>query len=161
MALFSSHTLINWCSYNSFLPLFSACACRNMSGHALMGCPAARLVTMVLVFSSYVLKCVICKRRWLSLYRCYFLIYVMILPCSLQKLLTRNHRYSTYDSTHDCIIVGILPKYIISYNKYHSTYHDCIFRWHHYSSRIVLLTPLFQWDLPISIVSTIQTFIFW
>ena len=62
----------------------------NMSGHALMGRPAARLETMALVFSSYVLVCVICKRRWIYLYGCYFLIYVMILPCSLQKPLTRN-----------------------------------------------------------------------
>ena len=34
-------------------------SCWNMSGHALMGRPAARLETMVLVFSSYVLVCVI------------------------------------------------------------------------------------------------------
>ena len=37
--------------------------CRNMSGHALMGRPAARLEMMVLVFRSYVLVCVISKRR--------------------------------------------------------------------------------------------------
>ena len=30
------------------------------------------------------------KLLWLSLYGCYFLIYVIILPCSLQKSLTRN-----------------------------------------------------------------------
>ena len=66
--------------------------CRNMSGHALMGRPAARLETMALVFISYVFVCFVDKRRWLSLYGCYFLIYVMILPCSLEKLLTMNQK---------------------------------------------------------------------
>ena len=36
---------------------------KNMSGHALMGRPAGRLDTMVLVFSSYVLVCFVDKRR--------------------------------------------------------------------------------------------------
>ena len=58
------------------------------------------------------------------------------------------------------LLLLILPKYLISYNKYHSAYHDFIFCWHHCYSRIVQLTPLFQWDLPISIVSTLYTFIF-
>ena len=47
---------------------------RNMSGHALMGRPDARLETMLLVFSSYVVVCIVCKRRRLSLYGCYLLI---------------------------------------------------------------------------------------
>ena len=64
--------------------------CRNMSGHALMGHPASRLEKMVLMISSYVLVYVVCKRRWLSLYGCYLLIYVIILPFSLEKPLTRN-----------------------------------------------------------------------
>ena len=38
-------------------------SCRNMSGHALMGRPAARLETMVLVKRSYVVVCVVRKRR--------------------------------------------------------------------------------------------------
>ena len=37
--------------------------CRNMPSHALMGRPAARLETMVLVISSYVLVCIVGKRR--------------------------------------------------------------------------------------------------
>ena len=36
--------------------------CRNMSGHALVGCPAARLETMVLVIISYVLVCIVGKK---------------------------------------------------------------------------------------------------
>ena len=64
--------------------------CINMSIHALVGRPAARLEMMALVFSSYLLVCVVDKRRVLSLYGCNLLIYVMILPCSLQKMLTRN-----------------------------------------------------------------------
>ena len=36
---------------------------RNMSRHALMGRTAARLETMILVFSSYVLVFVICKSQ--------------------------------------------------------------------------------------------------
>ena len=35
----------------------------NMSGHSLMGCPAARLETMVLVIQSYVLVYIVGKRR--------------------------------------------------------------------------------------------------
>ena len=71
-----SMNLINWC--------------RNMSGHALMGRPAARLEMIALEFSSYVVVCIVDKRQLLSVYGCYFLIYVMILPCSLQKPLTKN-----------------------------------------------------------------------
>ena len=37
--------------------------CRNISGHALMGRPDARLEKMVLVRSSYVLVCIVGKRR--------------------------------------------------------------------------------------------------
>ena len=42
------------------------------------------------------------------------------------RVFYRNHllgikRYSTYDSTYERILVGILPKYNISYNKYHSS----------------------------------------
>ena len=36
--------------------------CENMSGHALMGRPAARLETMALVFSSYAVVCIVCKK---------------------------------------------------------------------------------------------------
>ena len=64
--------LINWC--------------RNMSGHALMGRPAARLEMIALEFSSYVVVCIVDKRQLLSLYVWYFFIYL----CSLQKPLTRN-----------------------------------------------------------------------
>ena len=42
------------------------------------------------LISSYVVVGVLDKRRVLSLYGCNLLIYVMILPCSLQKPLTRN-----------------------------------------------------------------------
>ena len=129
--------------------------CRNMSGLALMGCPAARLEAMVLVSSSYTLVYVVNKRRLLSLYGCQFLTFVMILSCSLWKILTGIKRYSMYDSTYKRIIVGILPKYHILYNNYHSTYHDCISHWHHCSRIIVPLIPFFQWDLSISIVSTL------
>ena len=107
------------------------------------------------LISSYVVECIVWKRQWLPPYGCNYLIYVMILPCSLQKPLTRNQmlfnvwlHVRTYHS-------GILPKYHISYKKYHSTYHVCIFHWHHFSRRIFPLTPLFHWDLPISIVSTL------
>ena len=64
--------------------------CRNMSGHALMGRPSSRMETMALVFSSYVVVCIVDKRRWLSLYVCYFLIYVIRRPCSLGVSLTTN-----------------------------------------------------------------------
>ena len=37
--------------------------CINMSGHTLMGRPAARLETMVLVRISYVVVCIVDKRR--------------------------------------------------------------------------------------------------
>ena len=37
--------------------------CRNMSGHALMGRPAARLETVVLVKRSYVVVCIVDKMR--------------------------------------------------------------------------------------------------
>ena len=43
--------------------LYIGTKCRNMSGHALMGRPAARLVTMVLVIRSYVLVYIVGKRR--------------------------------------------------------------------------------------------------
>ena len=36
--------------------------CRNMSGHTLVDRPAARLETMELVISSYVLVCIVGKR---------------------------------------------------------------------------------------------------
>ena len=32
-----------------------------------------------------------------------------------------NKCYSTYDSTYEHILVGILPKYLISYNKYYGS----------------------------------------
>ena len=133
----------------------SSAMCWNMSGHTLMGRPAARLGTMALAFSSYVVVCIIDKRRWLSLYGCYFVTMLWYSRVPYRNRLLGIKRYSTYDSTYERIIVGILPKYHISYNKYHSTYHDCIFPWHHFSSRIVPLTPLFKWDLTISIVSTL------
>ena len=37
--------------------------CRNMSGHALMGRPAARLETMALAFSAYAVVFTIDKRQ--------------------------------------------------------------------------------------------------
>ena len=37
--------------------------CRNMSGHALMGRPAARLEMMALVIRSYVLVYIVAKRQ--------------------------------------------------------------------------------------------------
>ena len=64
--------------------------CINMYGQALMSRPAARLETMALVIRLYVLVCIVGKRRRLSPYGCNLLLYVMILPCSLQKPLTRN-----------------------------------------------------------------------
>ena len=64
--------------------------CRNISGHTLMGRPAARLETMVLVFSSYVVVFIVDKSRCLSLYGCYFLIYVIRRPFSLDISLTGN-----------------------------------------------------------------------
>ena len=76
---------------------------------------------MVLVSSSYTLVYVVNKRRLLSLYGCQFLTFVMILSCSLWKILTGINRSSMYDSTYECILVGILPKYHISYNKYHNS----------------------------------------
>ena len=62
----------------------------NMSSHALMGRPAARLEKMALMINSYVLVWNVGKRRWLPPYGCNFLIYVIISPCSLDKLLTSN-----------------------------------------------------------------------
>ena len=44
------------------------CICRNLSGHVFMGRPTARLETMALVISSYLLVCILGKRRWLSPY---------------------------------------------------------------------------------------------
>ena len=85
-----SQTALIICQFFVNLIRHQYCTCISMSGHTYMGRPAARLETMVLVFSSYVLVYVVNIRRWLSLYGCYFLIYVMILPCSLQKPLTRN-----------------------------------------------------------------------
>ena len=38
-------------------------SCRNMSGHTLMGRPAARLETMALAIRSYVLVYIVGKRR--------------------------------------------------------------------------------------------------
>ena len=67
--------------------------CGNISGHALMVRPAARLETMELLISSYVLVCIVGKRRWISLYGCYFLIYVIRRPCSLDILLTKNSNF--------------------------------------------------------------------
>ena len=66
--------------------------CINMYGHTFMGRPAARLETMALLISLYVLVCIVGKRRWLFPYGCNLLIYVMILPCYLQKPLTRNQK---------------------------------------------------------------------
>ena len=40
-----------------------ACIYRNISGHMLMDRPATRLETMALVISSYVLVCLVGKRR--------------------------------------------------------------------------------------------------
>ena len=37
--------------------------CINISGHALMGCRDAILEKMALAISSYVLVCIVCKRR--------------------------------------------------------------------------------------------------
>ena len=117
-------------------------SCRNISGHALMGRPAARLERMALVFSLYVLVCVVDKRWVLFLYGCNLLIYVMILYSLvpyINRLLGIKH-YSTYDSTYECIIVGILPKYHISYNKYHSSTDTIVpaesSHWHHCCSGI-------------------------
>ena len=65
-------------------------SCRNMPGQALMVRPSARLETMALVKRSYVLVRMVDKRRQLSLYGCYFLIYVIRRPCSLDISLTTN-----------------------------------------------------------------------
>ena len=54
--------------------LLFALLCRNISVHVLMGRSADRLETMALVFSSYVLVCIVDKRRVLSLYGCNLLI---------------------------------------------------------------------------------------
>ena len=64
--------------------------CRNISGHALMGRPANILETIVLVKCSHVLVCFVDKRRWMILYGCYSLIYVIRRLCSLDILFTRN-----------------------------------------------------------------------
>ena len=50
-------------------------------------------------------------------------IYVIRRPCSLDKSITRNWTlFNVWLHVRTQIIVGILPKYLISYNKYHSTY---------------------------------------
>ena len=53
-AIFDLKPISSSLSYNHF---------RYMSGHALKGCPAARLETMVLVKRSYVLVCFVDKRQ--------------------------------------------------------------------------------------------------
>ena len=104
---------------NHIYHLAMAPCCINMSVHVLMGRPSARLETMVLVFSSYVLVFVVGKRRWLSLYGCYFLFYVIRRPCSLDILLTKNRTlFNVWFHVRTYIIVGNLPRYLISYNKY-------------------------------------------
>ena len=94
-----------------------------MSSHALIVRPAARLETIVLVIHSYVLLQSVHKTEWLSSYGCYFLIYVIRCTCSLDVSLTRNRTLFNL-SFHGWtwIIVGIQPKYLISYNKYCRTY---------------------------------------
>ena len=94
-----------------------------MSGHMLMGHQDARLETMVLVIRSYVLVYIVGKMRWISPYERNLLMYVIRRPCSLGKLLTRNRTlFNVSFHVRTLIIVGILPKYLISYHKYHSTY---------------------------------------
>ena len=88
-----------------------------------MGRPAARLETMLLMISSFVLVCIVGKRQQLSLYGCYFLICVIRRPCSLDILLTMNQTLcNVWFHVRTQIIVGILPRYLISYNKYCRTY---------------------------------------
>ena len=97
--------------------------CRNMSGHVLMGRPAARMEMMALVICSYVLVLNVGKRRWLSLYGCDFLIYEIRCPCSLHISLIMNQTlFNVWLHVQTQIIVGVLPKYLILYNMYCCTY---------------------------------------
>ena len=74
---------------------------------------------------------------------CYFLVYQFL--CWYSRLPYRNRLlgikcYSTYDSTYEHILVGILPEYLVSYSKYCSST-DIIFpaessHWHHCCSGI-------------------------
>ena len=64
-----------------------------------MGHPAAILETTVLAKRSYVVVCIVDKRRLLSLYGCYFLIYVIRRPCSLDNpAISGEGNSSIYDS---------------------------------------------------------------
>ena len=69
--------------------------CGNVSDHALMGRPAARLETIALVIYFYVLVCIVGKRRRVFLYVCYFLIYMIRRPCPLDISLTINRTLFT------------------------------------------------------------------
>ena len=129
--------------------------CTKMSDHTCTGRTAARLETMVLVFSSYVLIYVVNKRWWLSLYGCYFLIYVIRRPWSLDISLTRNRMlFNVWFHVRTKVIVGILPSYLISYNKSCRTYgYEKTSQWHHCSIGIFPYPLIQPYNLYLSIRS--------
>ena len=108
-----------------------------------MGCPAARLETMVLMINLYVVVVLYAIDDDVPCIGCYFLVYQLV--CWYSRLTYRNRLlgikiYSTYDSTYEHILVGILPEYLVSYSKYYSST-DIIVQeesshWHHCCSGI-------------------------
>ena len=125
-----------------------------MSGHALMGRPATRLEKM-----GFVDKLVCLGRcfRWKGIT---FPVWVQFIKFIWWyfRVPYRNHLlgikcYSTYDSTYKHTVVGILPNYHISYNKYHSSTDTIVpaesSHWHHCSSGIFQY-QLFQPYIPLS-----------
>ena len=105
-----------------------------------------RLSTMVLLQNSHLILEHAPKWVW-------FLNYVMGCPCSLDILITRNQAFlNVWLHVWTLIIIGIISRYLILYNKHNSIHWDrciCILHWFQWVSDI----------LPISIISTLQTFI--
>ena len=112
------YSLSSWS--NSILYMISIIYCRNMSGHTKMGRPADRLEKMVLMINSYVVVVLYAKDDDFPCIGCYFLVYQFV--CWYFRVPYRNRllgikRYLTYESTYEHTLVGILPEYLVSYNK--------------------------------------------
>ena len=117
-----------------------------MFGHALMGCPAAILETMVLVFSSYIVVCIVDKKAMT------FPVWVLFLNlCDKTPVFLRHIAY--YESN---VIQRMIPHTNVNHSR--NPYQGIL---SHTISTVVIMdmrnvptTQLFHWDLPISIVST-------
>ena len=113
-----------------------------MSGHTQIGCPVARLEMMVLVINSYVVVCVVYKRRRLSLYWVLFLNLCIATPVFLTDIVYQESN----------VIQRMTPRTNISLQE---SYQSILSR---RIGTIVPLTPLLQQNYPTDIIVAVGSY---